>query len=85
MTRPVTVAHRLFENTTSIRVHDDGDVLRVLDGDRGVFATTDSVDVDEFEGIAVAVRTLLGRVGHRRSALAPRVADDHPHVERHNR
>jgi hypothetical protein len=60
VTRPVAVAHRSVENAASIRVHDDGDVLRVLDGDRGVFATTDSVDVDGFEETAVTIRTLLG-------------------------
>ncbi|WP_152040737.1 DUF7522 family protein [Salinigranum salinum] len=44
----------------TVRVHDDGYVLRVLDGDRGVLATTDSMDVDEFEETAVAIRKLLG-------------------------
>ena len=44
----------------TVRVHDDGYVLRVLDGDRGMLATTDSVDVDEFEETAVTIRTLLG-------------------------
>jgi hypothetical protein len=35
-------------------------VLRVLDGDRGVLATTDNMAVDEFEETAVAIRKRLG-------------------------
>jgi hypothetical protein len=43
----------------TVRVHDEGYVIRVLDGDRGVLLTTDSMDVDEFEETAVAVRKLI--------------------------
>jgi hypothetical protein len=43
----------------TVRFHDDGYVVRVLDGDRGVLLTTDSMEVDEFEETAVAVRKLL--------------------------
>lgn len=43
----------------TVRFHDDGYVVRVLDGDRAVLLTTDSMEVDEFEETAIAVRKLL--------------------------
>ncbi|WP_255194180.1 DUF7522 family protein [Natronobeatus ordinarius] len=43
----------------TVRFHDDGFVVRVLQGDAGVVLTTDSMNVSAFEDAATAVRRLL--------------------------
>jgi hypothetical protein len=43
----------------TIRVFSRGFVSRVIVGDHGVLLTTDALDVDVFEDLAVAVRSLL--------------------------
>lgn len=43
----------------SVRIHDDGFVLRVLGADGGVLLTTDDMDVEAFEDAEVAISRLL--------------------------
>ncbi|MFO8114766.1 MAG: hypothetical protein R6U01_05305 [Halorubrum sp.] len=43
----------------TVRFHDDGFVVRVLEGDGGVLLTADEMDVRAFEEAAIAVRELL--------------------------
>ncbi len=43
----------------TVRFHDDGFVVRVLQGDAGTIMTTDGMDVNAFEDAATAVRRLL--------------------------
>ena len=43
----------------TVRFHEDGFVARVIEGDRGVLLTTDSMDVRAFREAATAIRTLL--------------------------
>lgn len=43
----------------TVRFHEDGFVVRVLQGDAGTIMTTDSMDVNAFEDAAIAVRRLL--------------------------
>jgi|AntRauTorcE11898_2_1112593.scaffolds.fasta_scaffold00001_63 hypothetical protein len=54
-----------FERTSigpyrfTVRFHDDGFVVRVLEGDSGVLLTADEMDVRAFEEAAIAIRRLL--------------------------
>ena len=43
----------------TVRFHEDGFVVRVIQGDAGVLLTADSMDVDAFEDAATAIRGLL--------------------------
>lgn len=43
----------------TIRVFSEGFISRVLVGDRGILLTTDGIDIDAFEDMAVALRRLL--------------------------
>jgi hypothetical protein len=43
----------------TVRFHEDGFVVRVLEGDAGIIMTTDSMDLNAFEDAATAVRRLL--------------------------
>ena len=43
----------------TVRFHDEGFVVRVLEGDAGVLFTTDSMDVRAFREAATAVRGVL--------------------------
>ncbi|WP_276250949.1 DUF7522 family protein [Haloarcula rara] len=43
----------------TVRVHDDGFVVRFLDGENGVILTTDGMDVEAFDDAGVAITTLL--------------------------
>ncbi|AXG04962.1 hypothetical protein DU500_00145 [Haloplanus rubicundus] len=43
----------------TVRVHGDGFVVRVIQGDAGVLFTTDDMDVAAFEDAATAIRHLL--------------------------
>ncbi|MFW6318317.1 MAG: DUF7522 family protein [Halorubrum sp.] len=43
----------------TVRFHEEGFVVRVLQGDVGVLLTTDGMDVNAFEDAATAVRRLL--------------------------
>ena len=43
----------------TVRVHDDGFVVRVLAEGDGVILTTDDMDIDAFDDAAVAITTLL--------------------------
>ena len=43
----------------TVRFHEDGFVVRVLEGDIGAVMTTDSMDLNGFEDAATAVRRLL--------------------------
>ena len=47
------------EYELTIRVFSEGFVSRVIVGDHGVLMTTDGLDVDSFETVAVAIRILL--------------------------
>lgn len=47
----------------TLRVFSKGFLSRVLQGDHGVLLTTDEVDVDRFEELAVALRALLAGNG----------------------
>ena len=44
----------------TVRVHGDGFVVRVIQGDAGVLFTTDDMDVAAFEDSATVIRRLLG-------------------------
>lgn len=44
----------------TVRVHADGFVARVIQGDAGVLVTTDDMDVTAFEEVATAIGRLLG-------------------------
>jgi len=43
----------------TVRVHDEGFVVRILAADDGVILTTDDMDMDAFDDAAVAVSKLL--------------------------
>ena len=43
----------------TVRFHEDGFVVRVIQGDAGVLFTADDMDVSAFEDAAVAIRGLL--------------------------
>lgn len=43
----------------TIRVFTDGFVSRVIVGDRGVIVTSDGIEMDSFEDMAVAIRRML--------------------------
>ena len=43
----------------TVRFHEDGFVVRVIQGDAGVLFTTDGMDVDAFEDAATPIRGLL--------------------------
>jgi hypothetical protein len=43
----------------TVRFHEEGFVVRILEGDAGVLLTTDSMDVRAFTEAATAVRALL--------------------------
>ncbi|RCU47640.1 hypothetical protein DU504_10225 [Haloplanus salinus] len=43
----------------TVRFHDDGFVVRIIQGDAGVLLTTDDMDVAAFEDAATAIRRLL--------------------------
>lgn len=43
----------------TVRVHRDGFVVRVIEGEGGVLLTTDAMDSDAFEEAATAARALL--------------------------
>lgn len=47
------------EYNFTVRIHDDGYVLRVLGDDAGVILTTDEMDVEAFEDAAVAITKLI--------------------------
>ena len=44
----------------TVRVHRDGFVVRVIEGEGGVLLTTDAMDIGAFEEAATAARALLG-------------------------
>ena len=44
----------------TVRFHENGFVVRVIQGDAGVLFTADSMDVSAFEDAASAIRGLLG-------------------------
>ncbi|MFC7136197.1 DUF7522 family protein [Halobaculum litoreum] len=43
----------------TVRFHDHGFVVRVIEGDRGVLLTTDTMDSRAFREAATAIRTVL--------------------------
>lgn len=43
----------------TVRVHDEGYVVRILTADDGVILTTDDMDIDAFDDAAVAISKLL--------------------------
>ena len=47
------------EYELTVRFHDDGFVVRIIQGDAGVLFTTDDMDVTAFEDAASAIRKLL--------------------------
>jgi hypothetical protein len=49
----------LGEYQFTIRVFEWGYITRTIDGDHGVFVTTDPLDLDEFKEIEASVRTVL--------------------------
>jgi hypothetical protein len=46
----------------TIRVFEHGYLTRVIDGDHGAFVTTDSMDMDRFEELGVALRGALREI-----------------------
>lgn len=49
----------LGEYRFTIRVFEQGYLTRVIEGDHGVFVTTDAIARDRFEELAAAVRAVL--------------------------
>lgn len=49
----------LGEYHFTIRVFEEGYLLRVIEGDQGVFVTTDTMSRDRFEEVAGSVRSIL--------------------------
>lgn len=49
----------LGEYQFTIRVFEEGYLLRVIEGDEGVFITTDTMSRDRFEDVAASVRPIL--------------------------
>lgn len=43
----------------TVRFHEDGFVVRIIEGDAGVLFTADAMDVRSFEDAATAIRRLL--------------------------
>lgn len=43
----------------TIRVFEEGYLLRVIEGDQGVFVTTDTMFRDRFEDVATSVQSIL--------------------------
>lgn len=43
----------------TVRFHEEGFVVRIIEGDAGVLFTTDDMDVSAFEDAASAIRSLL--------------------------
>ncbi|EMA69767.1 hypothetical protein C461_02531 [Halorubrum aidingense JCM 13560] len=43
----------------TVRVFENGYLTRVIDGEHGVWVTTDSMDIDRFEELASALATIL--------------------------
>ena len=62
-------AHDAYQNTelgefvSVIRAFEHGYLTRVIVGDRGVFVTTDELDMTSFEDLAAAVRQVLASAG----------------------
>ena len=52
----------LGEYQFTVRAFTDGYVVRVVEGDRGAFATTDRIPVGEFSEVATAMRGVLREV-----------------------
>lgn len=49
----------LGEYQFTIRVFDHGYLTRVINGDHGVWVTTDAMSIDRFEELASAIRAIL--------------------------
>jgi len=58
-------AHRAYRDSElgeyqyTIRVFDHGFLVRIIDGDEGVFLTTDGLTLNDFDEVAAAVGALL--------------------------
>ena len=48
----------------TVRVFSEGFISRVLVGNEGIILTTDSIDMQDFETVAVALRVLLAEPAH---------------------
>lgn len=53
---------QLGEYKATIRMFDSGYLTRVVHGNQGVWVTTDSMSMDRFEELSVALKSVLG--GH---------------------
>ncbi len=56
---------QLGEYRATIRMFEDGYLTRVIEGDHGVWVTTDSMSMDRFEELSDALETTLGSVDSR--------------------
>lgn len=58
-------SHSAYRNTqlgeyeATIRMFEHGFLTRVIEGDHGVWVTTDSLSIDRFEELSTALRTVL--------------------------
>lgn len=50
---------QLGEYEATIRMFEHGFLTRVIEGDHGVWVTTDSMDIDRFEELSTALRKVL--------------------------
>lgn len=50
---------QLGEYEATIRMFEYGFLTRVIEGDHGVWVTTDSMDIDRFEELSTALRKVL--------------------------
>jgi hypothetical protein len=53
----------LGEYQFTMRSFDHGYLTRVIEGDRGAFVTTDEMEMDRFQELATAMRSVLGEDG----------------------
>lgn len=51
---------QLGEYRATIRMFEYGFLTRVIKGDHGVWVTTDSMDIDRFEELSTALKSVLG-------------------------
>lgn len=51
---------QLGEYGATIRMFEYGFLTRVIEGDHGVWVTTDSMDIDRFEELSSALKSVLG-------------------------
>ncbi len=51
---------QLGEYEATIRMFEHGFLTRVIENEHGVWVTTDSMDIDRFEELSIALKSVLG-------------------------